>query len=154
MLILFGNLAHRLPRFITQWPVLQPSMTALQEAPRHLSKDWAILLEAALAAGLIFILDILTLWVILRSLHLPLTPGQSIVSFMVSAAAATIAIMPGGLGVFEGTSTAMLISFGLPFEGALTATLILRGLTYWLPMLPGLLITRHEIRAHRVETRL
>jgi len=31
-------------------------------------------------------------------------------------------------------------------EAALTATLLLRGLTFWLPMLPGLWIARRELR--------
>jgi uncharacterized membrane protein YbhN (UPF0104 family) len=54
--------------------------------------------------------------------------------------------VPLGLGAFEGTSTAMLRLFGVPFEAALAATLLLRGFTLWLPLLPGLVITRRMSR--------
>jgi hypothetical protein len=33
----------------------------------------------------------------------------------------------------------------MPLEGAGAATLLLRGLSFWLPMLPGVLIARHEL---------
>jgi len=39
----------------------------------------------------------------------------------------------------------MLATLGVPLEAALTATLILRGFTFWLPMLPGLWLARREI---------
>jgi hypothetical protein len=34
---------------------------------------------------------------------------------------------------------------GQPIAVALTSTLLLRGLTFWLPMLPGLLLARREV---------
>jgi hypothetical protein len=43
----------------------------------------------------------------------------------------------------------MLRSHGVPIEAALAATLLLRGFTFWLPMLPGLWIARREMRAAR-----
>ena len=36
--------------------------------------------------------------------------------------------------------------WNVPLEAALTATLLLRGLTFWLPMVPGLWLTRRELR--------
>jgi uncharacterized protein (TIRG00374 family) len=142
----FIDLTKRLPRVIRERPALQPFIAALNDAPDHISGDWTILAEASLAAAGIFILDALSLWVILISLGLHLTLGSTFASFMVSSVAMTIGLVPGGLGVFEGSSTAMLKFFGVPLEGALTATLILRGFTYWLPMIPGLFITRRELR--------
>jgi hypothetical protein len=40
----------------------------------------------------------------------------------------------------------MLALLGLPLEAAVATTMILRGFTYWLPMLPGLFIARHELK--------
>jgi hypothetical protein len=42
----------------------------------------------------------------------------------------------------------MLTLTGTPLEAALTATLLLRGLTFWLPMVPGLWIARRELGSH------
>ncbi|MDB5691870.1 MAG: hypothetical protein JWO81_933 [Alphaproteobacteria bacterium] len=54
----------------------------------------------------------------------------------------TLGPVPLGLGAFEGASTAMLRLLGTPLEPALAATLLLRGFTLWLPLIPGLLVTR------------
>ena len=37
------------------------------------------------------------------------------------------------------------LMLGVGVETALAATLLLRGLSFWLPMIPGLLLARHEI---------
>ena len=52
----------------------------------------------------------------------------------------------GGLGTFEGTAIAMLHSHGLSIETALAATLLFRGFTFWLPMIPGLWLSRRELK--------
>jgi Mg2+-importing ATPase len=52
-------------------------------------------------------------------------------------------IMPGGLGTFETASVMSLKSIGLPLPVGLSATLLFRGLSFWLPMIPGLFCSRH-----------
>jgi hypothetical protein len=49
------------------------------------------------------------------------------------------------LGTFEGAAVTMLHVLGVDVEAALAATLLLRGLTFWLPMIPGLWLARREI---------
>jgi uncharacterized membrane protein YbhN (UPF0104 family) len=39
----------------------------------------------------------------------------------------------------------MLSLLGVAIETALAATLLLRGLTFWLPMVPGLWLAKREI---------
>jgi uncharacterized membrane protein YbhN (UPF0104 family) len=67
-------------------------------------------------------------------------------SFMIASVTAMIGPVPLGLGVFEGASVAALHLVGVELEAALTATLLLRGFTFWLPMLPGLWLARRELR--------
>jgi uncharacterized membrane protein YbhN (UPF0104 family) len=55
--------------------------------------------------------------------------------------------MPGGLGTFEAGSVAVLTLSGTDAASALGATLLLRGFTFWLPMVPGLLWMRRPRRA-------
>jgi uncharacterized membrane protein YbhN (UPF0104 family) len=66
-------------------------------------------------------------------------------SFVVASMVATFGLVPLGLGTFEATCVAMLRTLGVPLEAALMATLLLRGFTLWLPMLPGLLLARREL---------
>jgi uncharacterized membrane protein YbhN (UPF0104 family) len=56
----------------------------------------------------------------------------------------SLAWVPGGLGTFEGTCVALLHLHGVALESALAATLLLRGATFWLPMIPGFALARRE----------
>jgi hypothetical protein len=51
-----------------------------------------------------------------------------------------------GLGSFEAALVSLLTLTGTGLEAAFAATILLRGLTFWLPMLPGLWLARREIR--------
>jgi Mg2+-importing ATPase len=59
-----------------------------------------------------------------------------------------VGMVPGGLGTFEAASVLTLKLVGVPTVVALAATLLFRGLSYWLPMVPGLIIS------NRVKKRL
>ena len=69
----------------------------------------------------------------------------ALVSFMIASMTATLGPIPLGLGTFEAGCVGMLVLLGVAVEPALAATLLLRGLTFWLPMIPGLWLARHEI---------
>jgi len=47
---------------------------------------------------------------------------------------ATLGPIPLGLGTFEAGCVGMLSLLGVAIETALAATILLRGLTFWLPM--------------------
>jgi uncharacterized membrane protein YbhN (UPF0104 family) len=67
--------------------------------------------------------------------------GISIVSivavFVVGSAVAAAAPTPGGLGALEAGLIAGLTSVGEPAAAAVTAVLVYRLVTFWLPVLPG-----------------
>jgi uncharacterized membrane protein YbhN (UPF0104 family) len=54
--------------------------------------------------------------------------------------------VPLGLGSFEATSIATLRLMGVPFEAALSATLLYRGFALWLPLGIGLVLMRRQMR--------
>jgi glycosyltransferase 2 family protein len=56
-----------------------------------------------------------------------------IVSFIMASMAATLGPIPLDLGTFEAACVGMLSLLGEAIETALAATLLLRGLTFWLP---------------------
>jgi uncharacterized protein (TIRG00374 family) len=146
-IILFwsGFILKTIPRRLREWERVKPFFDALEQVPEHFERDFTLLFEASIFSAGIFLLDAATLFVILKALHIPFGAFASLASFMLAAVAATIGMVPGGLGVFETSETAMLVFFGLSFESAFAATLILRGMTYWLPMLPGIFIVRKEL---------
>jgi Mg2+-importing ATPase len=61
---------------------------------------------------------------------------------MISTLLRTIGIVPGGLGTFEAASVLTLKLAGVSVAVALGSTLLFRGLSFWLPMLPGLVFSR------------
>jgi uncharacterized membrane protein YbhN (UPF0104 family) len=108
-----------------------------------------LLLETTALQLAIFALDSLTLAVTLRAVGGPIALDVAFASFVMASVVATLAWIPGGLGTFEATCVAMLHLHGVPVEAALPATLLLRGLTFWLPMLPGFALARRELASAR-----
>jgi undecaprenyl-diphosphatase len=62
--------------------------------------------------------------------------------YMVSAAAAAASPSPGGLGAIEALLTAGLTAIGISPGAAVSAVVVYRLATYWLPVAPGWLSWR------------
>lgn len=136
----------RQPGFVRRVPGLSRLVDAYSTAPRELLRDRGLVVTTILLHGSIFVLDAATLWVMLRAAGQHATYGAAFASFMLASMVATVGPIPAGIGTFEATCVAILRMAGVPFEPALAATLLLRGFTLWLPMLPGLWIARRELR--------
>lgn len=59
----------------------------------------------------------------------------------------TLGVSPGGLGTFEAASVVTLGLAGVPVATALAATLLFRGVSFWIPLVPGLVLARLELRS-------
>ena len=99
--------------------------------------------------GAIILLDAATLWTILRGLGQEVPAGLVFSSFITASMVMSLSPIPLGLGTFEATCVGMLHGAGLGVEAGLAATLLLRGMTTWLPMLPGVWLIRREMRDGR-----
>lgn len=133
---------HRFARLtrLLQW---------VEHAPRDSFQNRRVLLLAFAMHAMIFLLDAATIWVAARALGVWASVGGVFASFMVSNLFRTIGIIPGGLGTFETASVMTLKSIGLPLPVGLSATLLFRGLSFWLPMVPGLVCSRRLLKKHR-----
>lgn len=121
-------------------------LTLVGEAPADLVGNRRLLILVTLFWACVFLADSATLAACLLALGFPFMPGTAFLALMAGSITATLAPIPMGLGSFEATSTAMMSSLGIPFEAALTATLLLRGMTLWLPLLPSLVMMRSGTR--------
>ena len=135
-----------LPRWVQRLPVIGSGLRALAEATPGLAHDGLLIARCVGLQVAIFLLDAGTLWIMLRALGLSVHPAQVFASFMLSTLARTMGPVPGGLGVFEAASVASLKLVGVPVAAGLAATLLFRGFSYWLPMVPGILLARRETR--------
>jgi uncharacterized membrane protein YbhN (UPF0104 family) len=121
---------------------LRRMMETVGEAPSDLLRDGMLLAKVAVLNGLVLLADAATLAVCLLALGSPQPFSTAYIALIIAQIVVTLGPVPLGLGAFEGASTAMLRLLGTPFEAALAATLLLRGFTLWLPLLPGLFATR------------
>jgi glycosyltransferase 2 family protein len=134
-----------MPAWSRRFAITRELVHALREAPEKMMKarrawGWALSFEVG-----VFALDVATYWVIFHALGARLTASEALISFMLAAAVSTLSIIPGGLGFFEGGAIATLNVFGISVGTAAAGVVLLRGFTYWLPMLPGYLIFRSEM---------
>jgi hypothetical protein len=91
------------------------------------------------------ILDAATLAVSLEAVgwHAPVT--VVFCSYVIAAIGSRVAVAPLGIGTFEAACVTMLHAGLVPLEPALAGTLLFRGFTLWLPMIPGLLSARRAL---------
>jgi len=136
---------HRVRRWIDRLPGVPAILDAVADAPSDLLRDPALIAAAFACQLSIILLDSLTLWLVCQAIGAPVAFWIAFCGFSIGAIVAMIAPSPLGLGTFEAGTTGMLMVLGMPLEAALSATVLLRGFTFWLPMLPGVWIARHEL---------
>jgi uncharacterized protein (TIRG00374 family) len=132
-------------RYAERFELLRPLVDALASAsPEHLKSPRALSGAVLLQVGVV-LLDAATLDFCLRAVGVHVPFGRVFAAFVLANIAGTFGFTPGGLGAFEAASVAVLHAFRVPVEPALAGTLLFRGLTYWLPMAPGLWIWRRAM---------
>ncbi len=142
VLSLSGRVPGHWAAHLLKVPGIGRALNLLQQAEPRLARNPAVLSRATALQITIAVLDAATMWVLIRALGTSASPGAVFASFMISSLLRTFGFMPGGLGTFEAASVATLALAGIPVPVGLSATLLFRGLSFWLPMLPGLAFSR------------
>lgn len=127
------------------------ALQRLREALRDVSPARVLaprLLAVAFALNLtIFVLDGATVWTLVRATGTNIHVVTAFAALVMASIAGTISFLPGGVGSFEAACTATMAALGTPLEAALVGTLLFRGLSLWLPLAPGMLFARRDLRA-------
>ena len=144
LLILSRSRNNLIPAAILRWRPFAQLASMLSQVRVDMLHDPRLIFEVCAFQAGIFLLDAATLWCIGRAVDLNVDVGSTFMSFILASVVATLSPIPLGLGSFEGTCTGLLHLMGGGLEASLAATLILRGLTLWLLMLPGLVMIRRE----------
>ena len=113
------------------------------EASPSLVRHPRVLVGATACQVGVFALDATTLWVLVQAVGGAVSFPGVFASHMGASLARTLGVVPGGLGVFEAASVAGLTAAGLGAPEALAATLLFRGMSFWLPLPLGLWLSRH-----------
>ncbi len=131
---------------LTRLPVIKGVVNLLQDADPTLVRNPRVFGAATAWQVAIFLLDSATVWVCIRSLGTTAPADAVFASFMISSLVRTMGVVPGGLGTYEAASVLTLRSVGISLSVGLSATLIFRGLSFWMPMLPGLWFSRRIVK--------
>jgi len=127
-------------------PIVRDVVGRLREADPTLAHRPRLHVLATLWQLGTVVLDALTLWLLLRAVGAPTPLPLVFASFMVSTLLRTVSVVPAGIGPFEAASVAALTLSGAPITAALSATLLFRLLSFWLPLVPGLIFARGATR--------
>lgn len=143
----------QVPRALARVPGARTLVEALASAPPELARSPRVLTEATGFNFIIHLLDAATLWTLLRSVGVDAPPTGVFTAFMLSTLARVLGVVPGGLGTFEAASMGALSLMGVPLAAAFSATILFRGFSFYIPLVPGLLLSRGELREQRGESR-
>ncbi len=137
------------PRRLRRFRIVRTIVGFLEAAEPRLARDRRVLVRASLYQLAIVLCDAATMFVLVRALGARGSVAGVFASFMISSLLRTLGPTPGGLGAFEAASVVTLRVLGVPLVSALAATLMFRALSFWLPMLPGLVLSRREVAGAR-----
>jgi len=94
-----------------------------------------------LGAAINVVFDMLTLYLVFIAANHPVTPGVLLTGYgLPLLMGKTAFILPGGVGIIEGTMTALYTGLGVPNGTTVAVVLIYRFLSFWLPTLIGFLL--------------
>jgi uncharacterized protein (TIRG00374 family) len=138
--------AEAIPGWLRRIRTVRELFEMIKEAPTRLVRSERLIAECALLNGAVFALDGLTMQFCLFALGVQSSFSAAFSAFIMASIVVTLGPIPMGLGSFEAVSIAMLRAMGVPFEAALSATLLFRGYTLWVPLLPGMIAARRQLR--------
>lgn len=135
-----------LPGWLKRRESVREMFEMVGEAPRELVRDPKLIVELGLLNFAVFVADALTLLACLFALGVQAPFDAAFVAFTMAAIVTLLGAVPLGLGSFEATCIATLRLMGVPFEAALSATLLYRGFALWLPLGLGAVLTRRALK--------
>ena len=145
ILAMAGRPLERVGLYARRLPLVQTTLAFLRGADGRLVRNPRVLGTAIGLQGAIVLLDAATVWTLIGALGVSAPVTGVFASFMIASLFRTMGIVPGGLGMFEATSVLTLRMAGVDLAVALSATLLFRGLSFWLPMVPGYWFSRRAL---------
>ncbi|QPQ54973.1 flippase-like domain-containing protein [Allosphingosinicella flava] len=139
-----------LPPFLARIGPVRQLYGYVGEAHTDLLNDRRLILRSAGFNLLIFLADAATLQVCLFALGGSASFATALIALVMASIAVTLGPIPLGLGSFEAVSITMLHFLDVNLALAAAGTLLLRGFTLWLPLIPGLLLSRRLLRRKHV----
>ena len=94
----------------------------------------------SLVTVLDWLFTIFALWACFWALGINLDFGFILAGFFVGTVIGFVSIVPGGIGIQEGSMAAVYVLFGVPFSQAIIAVLLFRVIYYIIPFIPAVIL--------------
>lgn len=117
-------------------------LSAMRKSPVGWVKPFILAVNSK--AILIVIMTMLFL-----SFRVPFSIGTIIAGFAIGYLFLIVSPTPSGIGVMEGVMTLTLKTLHVPLEAAAIIVMAFRGITFWLPLLAGMITFRFYSACHR-----
>jgi uncharacterized protein (TIRG00374 family) len=140
---------EKLPKRVQRIKAVAEIRDHIADAPRELVFSPVVLLVATALRFAVLVLDGGTLAISALAIGSSAPVVSITAAFVLAYVVGSVTFLPGGLGTFEVACTTLLAGLGVPFASSAAATLLMRGLSFWLPMLPGIFFTRREVTRPR-----
>lgn len=135
-----------LPGWLRRREIIRELFEMVGEAPSELVRSPRLIIQLSLLNLGVFVADAVTMQLCLLAIGQQPGWDAAFVAFIMASIIVTLGPIPLGLGSFEAVSIGMLRLMGVPFEPALSATLLFRGFVLWLPLIAGTALSRRELR--------
>lgn len=134
----------QVPSWMRKIKPLAKLLSGLGERPPRVVRDPVFLAQGTALQLALIAVDAATLWAVLQSLGTSMSAAGALAAYTMASVVAMLSLLPGGLGSFDGMAIGMLRAFRVPLEAAVAGTVLLRGLTFVLPLVPGFFLARAE----------
>ncbi len=144
------------------WPILKRPYLS-ETRPHEFARDAAeglaelrqkpdeLLLAMSLALSSKALL-ISVLFLVFLAFKVPFSPGTLIAGYSIAQLFTIVSPTPAGVGIVEGVMTLALNSLNVQLGAAAVITLLYRGITFWVPLILGLLGFRTLARQPETKT--
>jgi uncharacterized protein (TIRG00374 family) len=130
---------------VLRWLTRRDLSGALQDLGATMSRGvhavqaqpWSLVLMIALVA-VDWAASVAALWFCFDALGDPISPGVLLTGFSLGVTAGALSMVPGGLGVQEGSMAGLYALLGVPLEKAVLASILFRLVYYLVPFLVSL----------------
>lgn len=114
---------------------ISEGMQELRGKPRELAVPMLLALSSKA-------LLIIVMFLVFMAFDVPVSAGTLIAGFSIAFLFTIVSPTPNGVGFVEGALTLTLASFYIPFSDAAVVAITYRGVTFWLPLVFGMLALR------------
>lgn len=127
---------------------MHETVDELHENYMHIRRNLGILRKPLLFALFSSLTEIAAIYVVYLAFAAVVNPGAVIMAFAIANFAGLVSVLPGGVGIYEGLMTAVLVAGGVPAALSLPVTVMFRVVAMSIQLPPGYYFYQKNLQAN------